>query len=115
MENKNNSASTEAHEFLERSLAAIFSYPLEKSIESSLVNHADQIEQKTCCYTGILTSTYVKPVPPIWTGDTPSKNDIDLTKLHISLALSFCDEYITWMKKYINNVKIEKNYNSLKM
>jgi len=97
----------EVSEFVERVWGGIFSYKIEKNLVKAFINHVDEAKMETDRYTGSLISYHSKPGSALWKGDTP-RDDIDLSKLQISLVISFCDEDMSWMKDFIYDVPIFK-------
>lgn len=101
--------------FLERTWASIFSYPLSKNNIKFIRNHAvTGINLDNCCHHGALLHDFKDHYFfDFFTGGIlqPRKQKqeittIDYSKLRLSLVISHCNEDMTWMTNYTQNLSI---------
>lgn len=109
-------------DFLERSWASIFSQHLSKNDTLLLKHFSTHKVNNKCCQNGRLMfnmhDSYLAPYLQhdpnfkFFTGDTlkndngQDNNDIDISKLRLSLVISHCNENMEWMHNYIKDLPI---------
>jgi len=98
---------SELVEFMERSMAGIFSYPLSEEEVSKLKKYSTQVISGTA-YSGALYHTWtMHSWYRLFLGDTLEKQDLDLSQLRLTLVVSYCNENMSWMNAYFAGLGIQ--------
>lgn len=103
--------------YLERSWAAMFTKHLSKHDVLLMKKFKTDVYMRTCCQNGVLmhktvdsylgpfytNSTYYK----FFTGDTLKYQNVDYSRLRLTLVISHCDEDMSWMNEYLKDFQIQ--------
>lgn len=98
--------SYELVEFMERSLAALFSRRLAQEQIISLKEYSTQVHTGQHLTGALYHSWRNHGWLRVFKGDTLEKKDIDLSQLRLTLVVSYCMEDMTWMNEYFKDLRI---------